>query len=166
MQKPGFSSKPGFQSIFLSAASGFRLVCIVGLIARARLEVCGVGRDIGSQVNDFAGRKLFDGIEHNFDAMIVGAFIVARETNAGDILSTFGGVGRRHIVNRENGIIRAGWYASAAVNTGIGVNVVPGMVTLRNARHDTVYRTNLHTSAIAQAQTGDYVSHKGSPFLK
>jgi hypothetical protein len=40
------------------------------------------------------------------------------------------------------------------------------MVTLRNARHDAIHGADFHTSAVAQAQTGDYVSHMEFSFVE
>jgi hypothetical protein len=54
-----------------------------------------------------------------------------------------------HFILRENGLIGAFRNAGTAIDAGVGINVVPGILVLRVSRNNALYWADLYTAAIA-----------------
>ena len=69
-------------------------VGIFGGVTGAALEEVVIRLDIGCEVDNFTGFKLLDGVENNLSAVMVGAFVVTRQTDAADVFAALGCVSR------------------------------------------------------------------------
>jgi hypothetical protein len=82
-------------------------------------------------------------------AVMVGPFKVTGQPDEADVFPTFGCVGGRHFIFREDRRERAFRHTGAAINTGIGVNVDPGPLVHRLAGEHTFHRADIDTTAIS-----------------
>lgn len=64
-----------------------------------------------------------------------------------------------HVIFDEYSLERALRDAGAAIDTRIGIDVKPGVFVLGFSWDDTLNRTDCGAAAIAQAQTGNDMSH-------
>jgi len=72
----------------------------------------------------------------------------------------------RDIFFREDGIYGALRHAGAAIDAGVRVDVIQRPFVLGEPGHDTLYRADFCTCAIADTETSNYVSHKIPSFFK
>jgi hypothetical protein len=91
--------------------------------------------------------------------VVIGAFIVTGQAQAGDVLAALGFVGRGNLILREDGFVRAFRDAGAAVNAGVWIDIVPGPLFDRLAGDDTFHRADIHATGVAQTQTGNNMGH-------
>jgi hypothetical protein len=76
------------------------------------------------------------------------------------IFATFGFVGSRNFIFRENGSPGAFRNTCTTIDTSVGVNIIPGPLVNRFARYNAFHRTNRCATAIAQTETGNNVGHR------
>jgi hypothetical protein len=60
----------------------------------------------------------------------------------------------------QNGLYRTFWDTCTAVNAGIWIDIVPRPFIFGNARDNTFHRAHFNTSAVANAQVENYMSHE------
>jgi len=138
------------EALFIEAKL-LAFVGILGAIPRTTFEEIIIGLDIGCEINDFASRQLLDCIKHDRMTMMIGAFPVTGESDVADIFAAFGSVSSRHFIFREDGSIWALRYTSAAINTGIRVDIDPRKFIDRVARNHTFNGANVNAAAVANA---------------
>ena len=126
-------------------------IAILGGVAWTSLEEVIVGLDVGCEVYYFASRQLPNRIKHDRMTMMIGAFPVTGESYVADIFAAFGSVRRRDFIFREDGSIRALGYTSAAIDTGIRVNIDPRVFIDGVAGDHTFNGANVNAAAVANA---------------
>lgn len=129
-----------------ASALTYDLVAVAGTV----FEVVVVGLNIFCQVDFFASFELFGAVEYDRIAVVVGVFVVAGETNAGDVFAAFGNIGVRYFIFSEDGCVRAFGDAGAAIDAGVGIDVEKGILFFRFTGNDAFYGANFHTATIAK----------------
>ena len=81
------------------------------------------------------------------------------QAETADIFAALGFVRAGDLVLWEDGFIRALGYASAAVDAGVRIDVVPGLFLDGQHRHDALHRADFHATGVAQTQAGDDIGH-------
>jgi len=138
------------EALFIEA----KLLAFVGILSavpRTTLEEIIVGLDVGCEVNYFASGKLLDCIKHDRVTMMIGAFPVTGESYVADIFAAFGSVRRGHFIFREDSRKWTFRYTSAAINTGIRVDIDPWEFIDGVAGYHTFNGANVNATAVTNA---------------
>jgi hypothetical protein len=91
--------------------------------------------------------------------MMIDTLKMTTKSNLADHLSSFGSIGRRYFILREDGFKRAFWDAGTTIDAGIWVNIKPGIFFHRLTTHDAFHGANISTSRISQAQACNDMGH-------
>jgi hypothetical protein len=128
-------------------------------VAGSGFEVIIIRLDILGQVYGLSSGKSTDSVEDHRFTVVVLSFPMPGLTGEADVLAAFGYVRTRNLIFGEDRFIGAFGDACSTVNAGVGVDIVPGPFFLGFARDNTFHRTNINTTGVPQAQTGDNVGH-------
>jgi hypothetical protein len=82
---------------------------------------------------------------------MIGPLKMTGETNIANIFTAFRDIGRRNFIFREDGSKWTFGNARTTVNAGVRVNIDPRPFIHREAGNHAFYRTNVNTTAVANA---------------
>jgi hypothetical protein len=133
---------------------------IQGAVSRSTCEVIVIRLDIFSQVDGFAGFQFSDSVQDNFLTVVIGALVMAGQTDPADEFPTIRLIRGRDLIFWEDCLVRTFWDACSTIDTGVWIDIVPRPLLDGETGHYALHGANIHASRVAQTKAGNNVSHR------
>jgi hypothetical protein len=119
--------------------------------------------DVWRKIDHLTGLKHLGALKMNCVTLMILTIIYGiksrRSSRHTQILATLGSICCGSFILFKNRLIRALRDAGTAIDASVWVNIVPGPLLYRLPGYNALHRTNINTSGIAEAQTGDDMGH-------